>query len=243
MYEAKECKRNEIRVYKDNVLALVGRMSRLFYILTAETQFIGELDLYELPPTLFTGVFEVQVKPGRVTVKNGVWRKAAVCEGGEYKTVYNQSGNEPLERPGRQLRMVTYIPAWVNAVTLYDMAIPINIDQLFSRYAHASDRYKRALEELVVDTDTILVADAGGWPGLIYKVWTHRAGSTDTQFAELIYAGVDAETLDPRVVLAEHFPSALYCGQKKEFKQARERGKTIAWKNSSTEGGIVHSLF
>ena len=72
MYEVKEAKRNEIRVYKDGVLALIGRMSRLFYILTAETQFIGELDLYELPPALFTGVFKVQVKPGRVAVKNGV---------------------------------------------------------------------------------------------------------------------------------------------------------------------------
>jgi hypothetical protein len=243
MYEAKEAKRSEIRVYKDGVLALIGRMSRLFYILTAETQFIGELDLYELPPTLFTGVFEVQVKPGRVTVKNGVWRKAAVCENGEYKTVYNMSGNEPLEQPGRQVRMVTYIPSWVNAVTLYDMSITNNIDQLFSRYAHASDRYKRALEELVADTDTIMVADAGGWPGLIYKVWTHRGGADNSQFAELIYAGVDSDTLDPRSVLAEHFPSALYCGRQKEFKQARERGKTIAWKNSSTEGGVVHSLF
>lgn len=243
MYEVKDAKRNEIRVYKNGTLALIGRMSRLFYILTAETQFIGELDLYELPPALFTGVFEVQVKPGRVDVKNGVWRKAAVCEGGEYKTVYNHSGNDPLERPGRQVRMVTYIPAWVNAVTLYDMSIPVNIDQLFSRYAHASDRYKRALEELVTDTDTILVADAGGWPGVIYKVWTHRAGMVDTQFAELIYAGVDSDTLDPRAILAEHFPSALYCGQQKEFKPGRERGKTIAWKNSNDERGIVHSLF
>lgn len=243
MYEAKEAKRNEVRVYKDGTLALVGRMSRLFYVLAAETQFIGELDLYELPPTLFTGVFEVQVKPGRVTVKNGVWRKAAACEDGEYKTVYNHSGNDTLTRPGRQVRMVTYIPAWVNQVTLYDMSIPDNINQLFSRYAHASDRYKRALEELVTDTDTILVADAGGWPGVIYKVWTHRAGATDTQFAELIYAGVDNDTLDPRAILAEHFPSALYCGQQKEFKPGRERGKTIAWKNSNDERGIVHSLF
>lgn len=229
MYEIKNAKRNEVRVYKDNTLALIGRMSRLFYILTAETQFIGELDLYELPPALFTGVFEVQVKPGRVDVKNGIWRKAAVCENGEYKTVYNLSGNEPLEVPGRQLRMVTYIPVWVNGVVRYDMSDSDSKVQLFSRYAHASDRFKRVLENLVAETDTLLVADAGGWPGVIYKVWNHRANNTECQFAELVYAGVDVDTLDPRAIMAEHLPSALYCGQQKEFRLAKERGTTVAW--------------
>ena len=74
MITFREHKEKEVRVYSNGTLALVGRLSRLFYVLTAEKEFFGELDLYDLPPVFFNGVFEVTAHYGRVCVKNGRWR-------------------------------------------------------------------------------------------------------------------------------------------------------------------------
>ena len=115
MITYREHKEKEVRVYSNDKLALVGRLSRLFYVLTAEKEFFGELDLYDLPPVFFNGVFEVTAHYGRVCVKNGRWRKAEVDRAdqqaqqrhgmrgpGEPKQATRMRGRQALTRQGWQ---------------------------------------------------------------------------------------------------------------------------------------------
>lgn len=230
MITFREHKEKEVRVYSNGTLALVGRLSRLFYVLTAEKEFFGELDLYDLPPVFFNGVFEVTAHYGRVCVKNGRWRKAEVFEFGGVKTVYNHNGDETLERPGRKVGMVTYIPAWVGVATVFRPSQGDNLEVIEARYSHASERFLRTMDAVTRSSDdTLLIVDIGGWPGLVYRLFTYGKAVEEGTYAELIYAGIDGEELDPKNYIGKVYPGALYCGQSKEFKTVTERRNTRDW--------------
>ena len=105
-----------------------------------------------------------------------------------------------------------------------------DVEVIEARYSHASERFLRSMNAMVQSSDdTLLIVDIGGWPGLVYRLFTHGKAVEEGTYAELVYAGIDAKELDPKTYIGKVYPGALYCGQSKEFKTVTERRNTRDW--------------
>ena len=208
----------EVSIFINEELVLLGRAGRLFYELIADQSYVGSIDINDLPPETFSGVIELTASYERVTVINGQWRRAIVCDDGHVKTIHNTDGKQALEKPGRVVRMVTYIPAWVNATQVHNLADAKLCNRLRTRYAHGSSRFRTVMHNLP-PRGQLIVVDAGGWPGVL-MMSGHQFGAN---YLELLYAGVSSDVVDPREIVQEFDPKALYCGHQNEFEVSKAR--------------------
>lgn len=197
---------------------VVGEFSTSNAITTVivDPWFYGELDMHKLAVALDTGCVELKAHYARVRVKSAKWRKADVkLSDGRVGFILND-GTRRLEIPGRETRMVTYYPSWVNEsirFTDFDYAL------IRSRYPHSSERFMRTLkfcEER--GYDDMLITDVGGWPAALFSLYTDWKGE---QIAKLMYAGTSE--IEPREILKEKYPFAIYCEGGSRFRTPEEK--------------------